>query len=616
MAAGADSGRGTSAGTSTRASRPSRSTGPSARIRSRSSRTPSSPTPSARSTSTADVRAVVLTGAGGNFCSGGDVHEIIGPLVAMREQGDARGPAALHPHDRRSGEGDARLPAADRRRGRRHLRRRRRHPRDGQRPAPRHARAARSASCSCASACRAPTWARARSCRASSARAAPASCSTPGRFMDGAEAERWGFYNRLVDAGRAARRGARRWRAALADGPTFAHADDQALPARRVGHGRRRGDRGRGRGAGRAACRPRTSRAPTARSSRSSRPCSKATDVADATYLAWPFFDDAHRALQRDARGVARSRAAARTTTRIPAAACRAYVAQLGAAGWLRYAVPRAYGGALDALDVRSLCLIRETLGYASGLAEFAFAMQGLGSGPISLFGSDALKRQYLPGVAAGKAHRGVRDLGGRRRLRRRGDADHRPPRRRRRSSSTARRPGSRTPASPAHYVVFCRWPEGGERSFVAARRRRRHARPRRSARTIDVMAPHPLGTLTFSDCRVPADQRRRRAGQGHARRARARSTSSARRSAPRRSASPGARFDEAVAHVRERRRVRQAARGVPADAGAHRRHGDGHRRGGAARLSRGVDARPGRRRASRAKRRWPSSSPPSRRSR
>ena len=66
--------------------------------------------------------------------------------------------------------------------------------------------------------------------------------------------------------------------------------------------------------------------------------------------------------------------------------------------------MPRAYGGALDALDVRSICLIRETLGYASGLAEFAFAMQGLGSGPIALFGSEALKRKYLPGVATGES--------------------------------------------------------------------------------------------------------------------------------------------------------------------------------------------------------------------
>src|SRR5581483_638406 len=84
-------------------------------------------------------------------------------------------------------------------------------------------------------------------------------------------------------------------------------------------------------------------------------------------------------------------------------AACRGFVAQLGQAGWLKYVVPKAYGGHFDKLDVRSLCLIRDTLAQRSGLAEFAFAMQGLGSASISLFGSEELKRKYLPDVCAGK---------------------------------------------------------------------------------------------------------------------------------------------------------------------------------------------------------------------
>ena len=86
--------------------------------------------------------------------------------------------------------------------------------------------------------------------------------------------------------------------------------------------------------------------------------------------------------------------------------------------------MPRAYGGALDTFDVRSICLIRETLGYASGLAEFAFAMQGLGSAPIALYGSEAQKRTYLPGVATGRVDCRVCDLRGRRRFRSVGDAD------------------------------------------------------------------------------------------------------------------------------------------------------------------------------------------------
>ena len=114
--------------------------------------------------------------------------------------------------------------------------------------------------------------------------------------------------------------------------------------------------------------------------------------MADSTYLSWPFFTDPHRALQRDL-AAWRGRELEHHDDGDPGEACRAYVAQLGAAGWLKYAVPRAYGGVLDTFDVRSICLIRETLAYTSGLAEFAFAMQGLGSAPIALYGSEAQAR-------------------------------------------------------------------------------------------------------------------------------------------------------------------------------------------------------------------------------
>src|SRR5690606_15752507 len=84
-------------------------------------------------------------------------------------------------------------------------------------------------------------------------------------------------------------------------------------------------------------------------------------------------------------------------------AECRDLVRKLGEAGWLRYCVPAAYGGVYDQLDVRSLALIRETLARHSGLADFAFAMQGLGSGTITLLGTDAQKQAYLPAVAKGE---------------------------------------------------------------------------------------------------------------------------------------------------------------------------------------------------------------------
>ena len=66
--------------------------------------------------------------------------------------------------------------------------------------------------------------------------------------------------------------------------------------------------------------------------------------------------------------------------------------------------VPAEFGGSHPQLDVRTLCLAREILGFHDGLADFAFAMQGLGTGSISLYGSPELKRRYLPPVREGKA--------------------------------------------------------------------------------------------------------------------------------------------------------------------------------------------------------------------
>ncbi len=165
-----------------------------------------------------DVKVVVLAGAGDNFCSGGDVHEIIGPLVTAE---GARA-ADVHAHDRRPGEGDARLPAADRRRDRRRLRRRRRDHGDGVATCASARRARRPRSCSTASASPAATWARARCCRGSSARAAPASCSTPAapsaarRASAGASSTGW-------SSRRASPARRWRWRKDLAAGPTFAN---------------------------------------------------------------------------------------------------------------------------------------------------------------------------------------------------------------------------------------------------------------------------------------------------------------------------------------------------------------------------------------------------------
>jgi acyl-CoA dehydrogenase len=123
--------------------------------------------------------------------------------------------------------------------------------------------------------------------------------------------------------------------------------------------------------------------------------------MADKDFLDWPFFDNSHRELADKLESWCETALAAPHGEDVDAE-CRALVRSLGDGGWLRYCVPAAYGGVHEALDVRSLALIRETLARHSGLADFAFAMQGLGSGAISLFGSEAQKRSYLPAVAAG----------------------------------------------------------------------------------------------------------------------------------------------------------------------------------------------------------------------
>ena len=124
--------------------------------------------------------------------------------------------------------------------------------------------------------------------------------------------------------------------------------------------------------------------------------------MADLSFLDWPFLDDGHRRLGRELDDWCAANVAHAHSEDVDGE-CRALVRALGDAGWLRYCVPTAYGGMHDTLDIRSLALIRETLARHSGLADFAFAMQGLGSGTISLFGTEAQKRAYLPDVAAGR---------------------------------------------------------------------------------------------------------------------------------------------------------------------------------------------------------------------
>ena len=124
--------------------------------------------------------------------------------------------------------------------------------------------------------------------------------------------------------------------------------------------------------------------------------------MADSSYLDWPFFEDRHRELARSLDAWAALNIAHSHTQTHRAdvdAECRALVKQLGAAGWLKHAV----GSHDAAIDTRGICIIRETLARYSGLADFAFAMQGLGSGAISLAGSAAQQERVLPLVARGQ---------------------------------------------------------------------------------------------------------------------------------------------------------------------------------------------------------------------
>jgi acyl-CoA dehydrogenase len=239
----------------------------------------------------------------------------------------------------------------------------------------------------------------------------------------------------------------------------------------------------------------------------------------DHSHLVWPFFDDTHRSYARELEAwctqvLAPLEKNAGDDDDAAYAHVPRLVRELGRAGMLRACVPKAYGGAREQVDVRAMALARETLAGASGLADFAFAMQGLGSAPVSLFGTDAQKRALLPGVAAGETITAFAlsepDAGS--------DAAA--------MSTTAVREGDSwrlngtktwiSNAGIAHsYVIFARTGEApgakGLSAFVVGA-----GTPGRDAsERISVIAPHPLGTLRLTDCRVRGDALLGESGQG-----------------------------------------------------------------------------------------------------
>jgi acyl-CoA dehydrogenase len=231
--------------------------------------------------------------------------------------------------------------------------------------------------------------------------------------------------------------------------------------------------------------------------------------MADRSYLGWPFLDDSHRTLAEELDGWARAEVASLPE---PAEAqldahCRELVAALATGGWLRLVIG-------EPIDVRALCLARETLAYHHALADFCFAMQGLGSGAISLFGSDELRARYLPGVADGRLIAAFAlsepDAG----------------------SDVAQIATTATEDGDAYvldgtktwisnggladfYTVFARTGEAPGARGLTAFVLDADTHGLRIAERIPVLAPHPLARIDLDGCRVPAANRLGASGEG-----------------------------------------------------------------------------------------------------
>lgn len=237
--------------------------------------------------------------------------------------------------------------------------------------------------------------------------------------------------------------------------------------------------------------------------------------MADRSFIGWPFFDDRHRTFFDELAGwCAANDAALHAESGDVDADCRRLVKLLAEAGWLRHAVPAAWGGISDTLDVRSLCLMRQSLAYHSGLADFAFAMQGLGSGAISLFGGDAVRQAYLPRVACGELIAGF-------------------------ALSEAEAGSDVAAMATTARRVDGGWIIDGEKSWISngpiadlltvfartgeapgARGLSAFVLPTTTpgfsvVERIDVIAPHPLARIRFDGCFVPDDHLIGEPGQG-----------------------------------------------------------------------------------------------------
>ncbi len=237
--------------------------------------------------------------------------------------------------------------------------------------------------------------------------------------------------------------------------------------------------------------------------------------MIDSSFLSWPFFEDRHRRFAGELEAWASHAIQGLVDHEDVDASCRRLVRTLGQAGWLRAAVPLAYGGLYPGFDVRTLCLARETLAYQDGLADFAFAMQGLGTGPITLFGSEEAKRRYLPPVARGEAIAAFAlsepeagsDVAAMSTTAVPDGPDH------------VRIDGTKTWISNGgiadHYVVFARSGEAPGARGLSAYVVEAGTPGLETEERIEVIAPHPLATLRFDGCRIPLANRIGGPGEG-----------------------------------------------------------------------------------------------------
>lgn len=236
--------------------------------------------------------------------------------------------------------------------------------------------------------------------------------------------------------------------------------------------------------------------------------------VPSSAHLALPFFDVAHRDIAARLPDWANAQRVDETDDR---AACRDWVQRLGDGGWLRYGVAAAHGGALEQLDSRALVVLRETLAFYSPLADFAFAMQGLGSGAISLGGTPAQQAAYLPAVASGQKIAAFAlsepdagsDVAAMQTVAACADGSSSVGQNHSNSSSW-RLNGTKTWISNGgiadFYCVFAKTaPQAGARGITAFIVDKGAPGLDDSAH-IHVMAPHPLATLRLTDCQVSGD--------------------------------------------------------------------------------------------------------------